>query len=393
MAYSINFSGSTFAGDFTNELIASSILDARTIKEGYVTLHPNVDQNAAMVTVDTDVKIQNGGASFVPDGSTTYSEIKFDLGKFMINAEMDYSGLDNFWLASQQPRGRAGDFVAPATLEDALVLHHARKCNTFVNSAFWNRSASAIADIAGVSSATAGLTESVTGLIDTMVADAGVVKLGVAQNYKKSASFSDDADTVVTVDSTADYAVGDRVTINGLTDAGVTSLNGSTHTITEIASGTTFKIGLDFTASTGGDSGTVTIINRKTVVNALEAVYAQIDNRIRVAPDLAIYMSSRSAAAYKFAQAEAAYSPGVYSADYVLSFLGIPIYEIPECRDNFIGVSTVSNLHFATPLVSDLNNVLITNMAETTADRLVRFRLDFAFDVALSNPSTITILN
>ena len=393
MAYSINFSGSTFAGDFTNELIASSILDARTIKEGYVTLHPNVDQNAAMVTVDTDVKIQNGGASFVPDGSTTYSEIKFDLGKFMINAEMDYSGLDNFWLASQQPRGRAGDFVAPATLSDALILHHAQKANLFVNSAIWKGSASAIADIAGISSATAGLGQSVTGLIDTMVADAGVVKLGVAQNYKKSASFSDEADTVVTVDSTADYAVGDRVTINDLDDSGVTSLNGSTHTITQIVNGTTFKMGLNFTGSTGGDSGTVTIINRKTVVNALESLYAQIDNRIRVAPDLAIYMSSRSAAAYKFAQAEAAYAPGVYSADYVLSFLGIPIYEIPECRDNFIGVSTVSNLHFATPLVSDLNNVLITNMAETTADRLVRFRLDFAFDVAVSNPSTITILN
>jgi hypothetical protein len=198
---------------------------------------------------------------------------------------------------------------------------------------------------------------------------------------------------VVTVDSTADYAVGDRVTINGLDDAGVTALNGSTHTITQIVDGTTFKMGLDFSASTGADSGTVTIINRKTVVNALESLYAQIDNRIRVAPDLAIYMSSRTAAAYKFAQAEAAYAPGVYSADYVLSFLGIPIYEIPECRDNFIGVSTVSNLHFATPLVSDLNNVLITNMAETTADRLVRFRLDFAFDVAVSNPSTITILN
>ena len=104
-------------------------------------------------------------------------------------------------------------------------------------------------------------------------------------------------------------------------------------------------------------------------------------------------MNSRTAAAYKFAQAEAAYSPSVYSVDYQLTFLGIPIYEIPECRDNFVCVSRVSNLHFATPLVSDLNNVLITNMAEVTADRLVRFRLDFAFDVAVSNPSTITILS
>lgn len=393
MAYSINFNTNTYAGDFTNELIASSILDARTIKNGYVTLHPNVDQNAAIVTVDTDVKIQDGAATFAPEGSTSYDEIKFDLGKFMINAEMDYSGLDNFWLASQQPRGRAGDFQAPATLQDALIQHHAAKSSLFVNSAIWKGSANAIADISGVS-LKAGATQAVTGLIASMEAASDVVKLPAASNYKKAAAFSDDADTVITVDSTADYAVGDRVTIGGLTDAGVTSLNGSTHSITSIAvNGTDFTIGLDFTASTGGDNGTVTVLNRKTIVNALEALYGSIDDRIRVTPDTAIYMNSRTAAAYKFAQAEAAFSPSVYSVDYQLTFLGIPIYEIPECRDNFVCVSRVSNLHFATPLVSDLNNVLITNMAEVTADRLVRFRLDFAFDVAVSNPSTITILS
>lgn len=393
MAYSNNYTVNTYAGDFTNEIVASSILGARTIEQGYVSLHPNVDQNAAIVTLDTDVKIQNGGASFVADGSTSYSEIKFDLGKFMINAELDYSGLDAFWLASQQPRGRAGDFEAPASLQDSLLQHHAAKAALFVNSAIWKGSANAIADISGISTATAGLTQSVSGLISELEGDAAVSKLASAQTYKQDANFSDAADSVVTVADTSDYAVGDLVTINGLDDSGVTSFNGKTFAITEIASGTTFKIGQDFTASTGGDDGTVTVLNRNTIIDALEALYADIDDRIRVAPDTIIYMNSRTAAAYKFAQAQAAYSPSIYSSDYALTWLGIEIAEIPEMRDNCLIVSRVSNLHFATPLVSDLNNVLITNMAETTGDRLVRLRLDFAFQVAASNPSTISMLH
>jgi len=392
MAYQTNVTG-TYAGDFTNEIVASSILGARTIEQGYISLHTNVDENAALVTLDTDVKIQNGGAAFVADGSTSYNEIKFDLGKFMINAELDHSGLDNFWLASQQPRGRAGDFEAPADLTTALLQHHSSKAALFVNSSIWKGSVQSIADISGVSAASAGLTQSVSGLASLLTASSDVTKLGSALRYKQDANFSDAADTVVTVASTADYAVGDRVTINGLDDAGVTSLNGSTHTITEITNATTFKIGLDFQASTGGDDGTVTVINRRTVIDALEAVYANIDDRIRVSPDTVIYMNSRTAAAYKFAQANASYSPTIYSNAPVLTFLGLEIAEIPEMRDNMILVSKISNLHLATPLISDLNNVLITNMAETTADRLVRLRLDFAFQVALSNPSTMTVLS
>ena len=393
MAYTTNYTINTFAGDFTNEIIASSILDARTIKEGYVTIHPNVDQNAAMVTLDTNVSVQNGEAEFNPDGSTSYSEIKFDLQKFMINAEMDYSGLDNFWLASQQPRGRAGDFEAPASLTDALLLHHSSKMALFVNSAIWKGSALAISDLSGVSGA-AGLTEEVVGLIDTMIADSGVTKLGSAQTYKQDADFSVAADTVISVVSTADYAVGDKVTLNAISDGALDSNDGKTFSITSIdVNGTDFTIGLDTQAAGGAFTGTVTVVNRNTVVDALEALYANIDDRIRLMPDTAIYMNARSAAAYQFAQAEAAFSPSVYSQDYQLSFLSIPIYVVPECRDNFIGVSRVSNLHFATPLVSDLNNVLITNMAETTADRLVRLRLDVAFDVAISNGDTCTILH
>ena len=114
---------------------------------------------------------------------------------------------------------------------------------------------------------------------------------------------------------------------------------------------------------------------------------------IRLAPDTAIYVPSRIAAAYKIAQAEAAYSPSVYSADYQLSYLGYPVYEIPEMRPNAIVVSRVANLHFATPLLSDLNSVLIADQASVNASRTIRYRLDFCFDVNISDGKSITLLS
>ena len=59
----------------------------------------------------------------------------------MINAEIDYKNLDSFWLASQQPRGAAGDYVAPATLEESLNLHFSSKAALFVGAAIWGGSA------------------------------------------------------------------------------------------------------------------------------------------------------------------------------------------------------------------------------------------------------------
>jgi hypothetical protein len=43
-----------------------------------------------------------------------------DPKKFMEAVEYDYSTLNATWYASQQPRGRAGDFVPPASIEEAI---------------------------------------------------------------------------------------------------------------------------------------------------------------------------------------------------------------------------------------------------------------------------------
>jgi hypothetical protein len=389
----ISLNSSTYAGYFSDVVIASSVLGARTIENGYVTLHTNVDDKATAVFADSSVSIDDANGAFSSSSTTNLSEIKFTLGKYMINAEIDYKNLDNFWLASQQPRGAAGDFAAPASLEDAFNAHFARKASLFVGASIWSGSASAITQFGSSQGIAQGGSNAVTGLIDKMLADSSVNDVAVGGTYKQSISAATEASSaVISVASGADYAVGDKVTLEGLAGGTWNTQDGKTFTITVVA---TNDITIDLNSTSLGtwSAGTLTCVNKNNVVKALEAAYEAMADSIRLAPDTAIYVPSRIAAAYKIAQAEAAYSPSVYSADYQLSYLGYPVYEIPEMRPNAVVVSRVANLHFATPLLSDLNSVLIADQASVNASRTIRYRLDFCFDVNISDGKSITLLS
>ena len=394
----ISLTTDTYAGYFSDVVIASSVLGARTIENGYITLHTNVDDKATAVFVDSSVSIDDANGTFSSSSTASLDEIKFTLGKYMINAEIDYKNLDSFWLAAQQPRGAAGDYVAPATLEDSLNKHFSSKAALYVGAAIWQGSAQAITQFGASQGLSKTGSNAVTGLIDKMLADSTVNDVAVGGTYKQTISaFSKASDAEITVTSNTGLAVGDTVTFESIVGSSGTDwsgLSGKSHAIKSLVSTNKFTIELDTSGFTGTwSSGTVTVVNKSNVVAALEAAYSAMADSIRLAPDTAIYVPSRIAAAYKLAQAEAAYSPSVYSDAYQLSFLGYPVYEIPEMRPNAIVVSRVANLHFATPLLSDLNSVLIADQASVNASRTIRYRLDFCFDVNISDGKSITLLS
>ena len=60
-------------------------------------MHTNVDDKATAVFADSSVSIDDANGTFSSSSTTNLSEIKFTLGKYMINAEIDYKNLDNFW--------------------------------------------------------------------------------------------------------------------------------------------------------------------------------------------------------------------------------------------------------------------------------------------------------
>lgn len=389
----ITLNSSTYAGYFSDVTLAASVLGARTIEQGYITLHTNVDDKYTVVFADSDVAIEDANGTFSSSSTADLSEIKFSLGKYMINAEIDYKNLDNFWLASQQPRGAAGDYVPPATLEESLNLHYSQKASLFVGASIWSGSALAVSQFGSSQGISQGGSNAVTGLIDTMLADSSVVDIAVGGTYKQTITAATEAGSaVISVGDASDYAVGDKVTLEGLAGGTWDTQDGKTFSITAIA---TNDITIDLNSTSLGtwSAGTLTCINKNNVVAAFEEVYRNMSDSIRLAPDTVFYVPSRVAAAYKLKQAEAAYSPNVYSQDYELSFLGYRVLEVPECRNNVIVCSRIANLHFATPLISDLNQVLIVDQSTTSASRTIRYRLDFAFDVAISDGKNITLLS
>ena len=391
----ITLNSSTYAGYFSDVTLAASVLGARTIEQGYVTLHTNVDDKYTVVFADSDVAIEDANGTFSSSSTADLSEIKFELGKYMINAEIDYKNLDNFWLASQQPRGAAGDYVAPADLETALNQHFSSKASLFVGASIWSGSALAVSQFGSSQGISQGGSNAVTGLIDTMLADSSVVDIAVGGTYKQDiVAASEAASAVIEVADNSDYAVGDKVTFEGLAGGTWDTQDGKTFTITAVSS-TAEEITIDLNSTSLGtwSAGTLTCINKNNVVAALEEVYRNMSDSIRLAPDTVFYVPSRVAAAYKLKQAEAAYSPNVYSQDYELSFLGYRLLEIPEMRNNAIVCSRIASMHFATPLISDLNQVLIVDQSSTSASRTIRYRLDFAFDVAISDGKNITLLS
>ena len=389
----ITLNSSTYAGYFSDVTLAASVLGARTIEQGYVTLHTNVDDKYTVVFADSDVAIEDANGTFSSSSTADLSEIKFELGKYMINAEIDYKNLDNFWLASQQPRGAAGDYVAPASLEDALNQHFAQKASLFVGASIWSGSALAVSQFGSSQGISQGGSNAVTGLIDTMLADSSVVDIAVGGTYKQTITAATEAaSAVISVGDASDYAVGDKVTFEGLAGGTWDTQDGKTFSITSISTND-ITINLDSQALGTWSAGTLTCINKNNVVAAFEEVYRNMSDSIRLAPDTVFYVPSRVAAAYKLKQAEAAYSPNVYSQDYELSFLGYRVLEVPECRNNVIVCSRIAGLHFATPLISDLNQVLIVDQSSTSASRTIRYRLDFAFDVAISDGKNITLLS
>ena len=61
----INLTTDTYAGYFSDVIIASSVLGARTIENGYITFHTNVDDKYTAVFADSDVSIDDANGTFV----------------------------------------------------------------------------------------------------------------------------------------------------------------------------------------------------------------------------------------------------------------------------------------------------------------------------------------
>jgi len=380
----------TYAGKDLEGVIAQSVLRGKTIEQGLVTVHTDIDSRAVVKTMANTINVQDSGAAFNSAGSFSLDEKYLDPKKFMEAVEYDYSTLNATWYASQQPRGRAGDFTPPSSLEEAIIEQQAGIRSKFIDASIWRGSVAA-GELSKITvSASSNI---VTGLIPMMEAGSDVNKLD--SDKLALVDFSSAATAVIEVASTSNLQTGDVVTFSslvGYTGTELTDLNGKSFAIT-ILSATTFSIPFNSSGFTGAfTSGNMSFINSSNALSVLTSVYNGLSESVEDDADFYIYGNKGLGKAYSLAQASAANGAGSY---YIgakeLDFLGQKMAILPFLPANTIVAANASNLHFGTALDAEWNNVAILPQYEATGDRTVRYRCDYAFDVNYTNGEDIVL--
>jgi hypothetical protein len=383
-------SPNTYAGKDLEGIIAQSVLRGRTIENGLISVHTDIDSRAVVKTMANTITVQDSVAAFNSAGSMTLGEKYLDPKKFMEAVEFDYQSLNGTWYASQQPRGRGGDFVPPATIEEALIEQQALIRSKFIDASIWRGSVAA----GQLSKITVSASSNVvTGLIPLMEAGSDVNKLDSAK--VAVTAFTKASPAVLTVASTSNLQTGDVVTFSSMVGSSGTDwsdLDGASYAIT-VLSGTTFSIALDTSGFTGTfTSGNINYINASNALAVLTSVYNGLSESVEDDPDFYIFGNKGLGKAYSLAQAAAANGAGSY---YIgakeLDFLGNRLAILPFVSANTIVAANVSNLHFGTALDAEWNNVSILPQYEVTGDRTVRYRCDYAFDVNYTNGEDIVL--
>jgi hypothetical protein len=380
----------TYAGKDLEGVIAQSVLRGKTIENGLVTVHTDIDSRAVVKTMANTINVQDSVAAFTSAGAFTLDEKYLDPKKFMEAVEYDYSTLNATWYASQQPRGRAGDFVPPASIEDAIIEQQAGIRSKFIDASIWRGSVAAGLLSKITVSASSNI---VSGLIPLMEAGSDVNKLDSTK--VAMTGFSVAAIAVVSVADTSNLTTGDVVTLSGCLGFNATefsALDGTSYSIT-VLNATTFSIPFNSSAFTSTfTSGNIAYINSTNALSVLTSVYNGLSESVEDDADFFIYGNKGLGKAYSLAQASAANGAGSY---YIgakeLDFLGQRMAILPFLPANTIVAANVSNLHFGTALDAEWNNVAILPQYEATGDRTVRYRCDYAFDVNYTNGSDIVL--
>jgi len=380
----------TYAGKDLEGVIAQSVLRGKTIENGLVTVHTDIDSRAVVKTMANTINVQDSVAAFNSAGAFTLDEKYLDPKKFMEAVEYDYSTLNATWYASQQPRGRAGDFVPPASIEDAIIEQQAGIRSKFIDASIWRGSVAAGLLSKITVSASSNI---VSGLIPLMEAGSDVNKLDSTK--VAMVDFTPAAASVIEVADTSNLQTGDVVTLSsclGFTGTEFSALDGTSYSIT-VLNATTFSIPFNSSAFTSTfTSGNIAYINSTNALSVLTSVYNGLSESVEDDADFFIYGNKGLGKAYSLAQASAANGAGSY---YIgakeLDFLGQRMAILPFLPANTIVAANVSNLHFGTALDAEWNNVAILPQYEATGDRTVRYRCDYAFDVNYTNGSDIVL--
>ncbi|MFD2866046.1 hypothetical protein [Mucilaginibacter antarcticus] len=377
------FTNNTYAGEALAGFMASTLLEADSVKRGLLTVINDVKSRKVILDVDDDVVFQNPSGIFADQGTTTtQTESYLDPVVYEFMKQEQWDKLAQSWEAQSLKPGAFMDYEGTVDLSDFMVQRYLTKIQIANERLYW---------LGKGATKEATFTADFNGLLPTISAASGVYKVGLGKPATSMAATAINASGVVTVSSTVTLTDGDVVTITAVTGSSKDTTNGGSGIdvqgqsyFVQVLSATTFKLVRNYneintrkpaTFSGSSSAATVSYINASNVLDVLTGVYAQLDPADRSQEDFNLQIPFHVGYAYAQAQANKAVNVlNAFTDSKKMDYLGVPLQLMNHWQANTILGARSSNLFLGVDLLGDTSELSTVYMKPYTNDNVVRMK-------------------
>jgi hypothetical protein len=377
------FTNNTYAGEALAGFMASTLLEADSVKRGLLTVINDVKARKVILDVDDDVVLQDPSGLFTDQGTTaTQHESYLDPVVYEFMKQEQWDKLVQSWETQQLKPGAFQDYEGVVDLSDFMVQRYLTKIQIANERLYW---------LGKSATKEAAFTASFNGLLPTIAAASGVYKIGLGKPATSMAASAISSLGVATVTDTTTLKDGDVVTITAVTGAITDTTNGGAGVaiqgqsyFIQVQSSTTFKLVRNYnevntrkpaTFSGTATAATVSYINASNVLGVLTGVYAQLDPADRSQEDFNLQIPLHVGYAYAQAQADKAVNVlNAFTDPKKMDYLGVPLQLMNHWQANTILGARASNLFLGVDLLGDASELSTVYMKPYTNDNVVRMK-------------------
>ncbi len=377
------FTNNTYAGEALAGFMASTLLEADSVKRGLLTVINDVKSRKVILDVDDDVVLQDPSGIFADQGTTALqNESYLDPVVYEFMKQEQWDKLVQSWEAQSLQPGAFMDYEGVVDLSDFMVQRYLTKIQIANERLYW---------LGKSATKEAAFTAGFTGLLPSISAASGVYKVGLGKPTTSTEASAIDATGLVTVADTSTLSDGDVVTITNVTGTSKDTTNGTPGIslqgqsyFIQIASTTSFKLVRNYNeintrkaATFTGTStdATVSYINASNVLSVLSSVYSQLDPADRSQDDFNLQIPLHVGYAYAQAQANKAVNVlNAFTDSKQMDYLGMPLQLMNHWQANTILGARASNLFLGVDLLGDESELSTVYMKPYTNDNVVRMK-------------------
>ncbi|TWR25727.1 hypothetical protein FPZ43_15690 [Mucilaginibacter pallidiroseus] len=376
------FTNNTYAGEALAGFMASTLLEADSVKRGLLTVINDVKSRKVILDVDDDVVLQDPSGIFADQGTTAAQrESYLDPVVYEFMKQEQWDKLVQSWESQQLKPGAFQDYEGVVDLSDFMVQRYLTKIQIANERLYW---------LGKGATKEAAFTAPFTGLLPSIASANGVYKVGLSKSNTSMAATAISAAGLVTVGSTITLKDGDVVSITAVTGSIKDTTNGAGIDVQgqsyfiRVESATTFRLIRNYNevntrkAATFTGSATaamVSYINASNVLDVLTGIYAQLDPADRSQEDFNLQIPLHVGYAYAQAQADKAVNVlNAFTDPKKMDYLGVPLQLMNHWQANTILGARASNLFLGVDLLGDASELSTVYMKPYTNDNVVRMK-------------------